>query len=140
MALTKATLLTEIDTLLVARSTEQLKRTLGSDINVYELSGILLRLNNVAEEHNINFMVFKEGLGPEAAAYLGDALNTIFARKVLDFINVTQGWIGTVQSSKRPLAVCRVIKAPASGEEWVQIEETAPDTFTSTDIAGSVIT
>ncbi|MEE9215694.1 MAG: hypothetical protein V3U54_13145 [Thermodesulfobacteriota bacterium] len=140
MALTKATLLAEIGTLFLGRNTETFERNLGDDLKVYKLSGVLLRLNNIAEQHEINFTVFKEGVGgQEVAAYMGDVLSTIFRRKVDDFIHVTQGWIGTIQKSRKPLAICRVIKTPVSGEEWVQIEETSPGNFTSSDITGSVI-
>lgn len=135
----KAELLAELDTYFATRGTESLKRTLG-DINIYQMRGAITRLNDRAEEHDIVFYVYKEGLGPEAAYYSGDPINFFWSLKVIDYITITNEWSGRVFSRTKPKAICRVLQDPAVGEKWVLIEETAPDTYSETDIVGDILT
>lgn len=134
----KSELLIELDIYFTARSSEVLENTLGPNINVYHLQAALVRLNNVAQTHDIAFYVYKEGQGVlEKAYYAGDPLNHILTMKITDYINITNNWIGIVRFTKRPRAICKIIRDPLVGEEWILVTETAPNTYIVADIVGS---
>ncbi len=137
----KSELLAELDTYFAARDSPTQKRSLGSDINVYQVRGAIVRLNDKAEEHDIVFYVYKEGTGPtERAYYNGDPINFFWSLKVIDYITITNEWSGRIFFRSEPKAICRVLQDPAVGEKWVLIEETAPDTYSVTDIVGNIFT
>ena len=60
-------------------------------------------------------------------------------KKVVDYITVTNPWAGRVMIANKPKAICRVLQ-DVSGEKWVLITETAPDTYTVEDIQGDILT
>lgn len=135
----KSELLAELDTYFATKGSEVSEGTLGSEINKYHILGALVRANDVAQEIIVNFYVYKEGQGAaERAYYSGDPLNTILRLKILDYINVTSGWVGTIYQTFRPRAICRVIQDPAVGEVWLLITETAPDVYTDEPIVNGI--
>lgn len=136
----KLELLTELDTYFVARDTESEKRTLGPDIRVYAVRGVIMRLGDKAEEHDVVFYVYKEGEGGEAAVYNGDPINFFWRLKVTDYITITNQWNGRTHRAVKPKAICRVLQDPAVGEKWILVEETAPDVYSETDIVGDILT
>ena len=136
----KQALLDELDTYFATRSTESLKRTIGPDINVYQVRGAITRINDRAEEHDIVFYVYKEGEGGEAAYYNGNPINFFWRLKVTDYITITNIWNGIILRAVKPKAICYVLQDPAVGAKWVLVEETAPDTYSVTDIVGDILT
>lgn len=136
----KSELLAELNGIFLDKTNERLADSRGSLTNSYEISGILERANNVSEQHEITFIVYNEGEIGETAHYVGDPLTHIFKMKILDYINITNDWIGYIYRAIRPRAICRIIQDPAVGEKWFLITETAPATYSVEEIAGTILT
>lgn len=139
---TKQDILDELDSYFAARGpANEIEARLGPDIKIYHVKGAIERLNNRAEEHDINFYVYKEGqVGIERAYYSGDPINRFWRMKVIDYITIENAWSGRIFMAQNPFAICRLLQDPAIGEKWVLIEETAPDVYSKTDIVGDIIT
>lgn len=141
---TKQDILDELDSYFAARGpANEIEARLGPDIKIYQVRGAIERLNNRAEEHDINFYVYKEGQGVnERAYYSGDPINRFWQMKVVDYITITQQWSGRIFLAQKPFAICRLLQDPAVGEKWFLIEQTGfdPDIYTETEIVGSIIT
>ena len=131
-------LLAELDTYFTTRSNQvQVDVQLGNDITYWHVKGALLRANSIVDVINVNYFIH---VPSGNAFYDNDTLGHVFELKMRDYINVTQPWIGAIHFAKRPRAVCRVIRDPLVGEEWILVTETAPDMYNVEDITGTVMT
>lgn len=138
----KLELLTELDDYFATREDPGAPKWTIGDINSYQLKGAIVRENDRAELHDVQFFVYKEGQGAnEKAYYNGDPINFFWQLKLIDHITITNEWSGRVLFNQKPKAICRIIQDPAIGEKWVLIEETAPDVWAApVEIIGEIIT
>ncbi len=136
-------LLNELDTYLALREDPEFVTTKtlsnGYTLTKYLVRGAETLLNDVVHYPIIGYWVYREGEPQELAYYDSDPIEAFFRNKVRDYIEVTQGWVGTIFRSARPKAICRVLETALEGEKWVLITETAPDTYSVEDITGEII-